>query len=221
MSLSLGRAVWNRTAFLVSNLYAPVSLLPEEVPVLLLHVSLPEAVSRVEDVQRQHGHDDHGPLEADEEMLVPDQGARPALAQLGDAVDGPDEDAERRQGQRDQESAELGAGPQRRVPGVQGRVAHGPHPPQRLDHEVQAEQLEQEQREDLERQARDHDVVAHVRALVLVAGDRGHAAADGLEQEGDDVARDEDARVREGFDVRVFGAEGDDDAGEGEVEARG
>ena len=79
--------------------------------------------------------------------------------------------------------------------------------------------MEQEEREDLEGQSRDHDVIAGVGALVLVTGHGCHAAADCLEQEGDDVARDEDARVGEGFDVRVFGAKGCDDAGKGEVDS--
>ena len=44
-------------------------------------------------------------------------------------------------------------------------------------------------------------MIAGVGALALVTGNRGHAATDGLEQERQDVAGDEDARVREGFDV--------------------
>jgi hypothetical protein len=40
-----------------------------------------------------------------------------------------------------------------------------------------------------------------------------------LKDQGDEVAGDEDPRVREGFDARVFGAEGRDDARETEVDA--
>lgn len=215
------RPIPKRTAFLISsNVRRPLPFLPEKVPVLLLHVPFPEAVSRMEGVEGQNGHDYHRALEADEQMLVPDQGARPALAQLGDPVDGSDEDAERRQCQRDEEDAELGAASQGRVLRVQGGVAQGPHPPQRLDHKVQTQYLEHEQRRNLERQSRYHDVIARVGALVLVAGYGCHATADGLEEEGDDVAWDEDAWVRERLDVRVLGAEGDDDAGKCEVDAR-
>ena len=173
----------------------------------------------MEQIQDQHGHHDHGALEANEKVLVLDQSARPALTQFGDAVDRSDENAKSRQRQRDQEDPELGAASQRRVFRIQGRIAQSVHPPERLDCEIQTQQLEHEQREDLERQSRDHDVIAGIGALVLVAGHGCHAAADCLEQEGDDVARDEDARVGEGFDVRVFGAKGCDDAGEGEVDA--
>ncbi len=175
----------------------------------------------MERIQDEHGHDDHGALEPDEEALVPDQGARPALAEFRDAVDGPDEDADGRERERRQEDAELGAASQGRVLGIQRGGAHGLHPSQRLDEEVEAQQLEHEQRDDLEGQSRHHDVIARVGALVLVAGHRGHAAANGLEEEGDDVARDEDAGVGERFDVGVFGAKGDDDAREGEVDACG
>ena len=216
------RPIPSRTAFLPPDVRGALLLLPKEILVLLLHVALPEAVSRMESVQDHHRHNHHRALEADEEALVPDQGAAPALAQLGDAVDGPDEDAKGRQAQRHEEDAELGAGPQRRVRRVQrGAGAQGPHPPQRLDHEVQTQQLEEEQREDLERQPGHHDVVARVGALVLVAGYGRHAAADRLEEEGDDVAGDEDAGVGEGFDVGVFGAKGHDDAGEREINPRG
>ena len=61
--------------------------------------------------------------------------------------------------------------------------------------------MEQEQGDDLEGQSRNHDVIACIGALVLVAGYGGHAATDRLEQERYDVAGYEDARVREGFDV--------------------
>ena len=155
----------------------------------------------MEKIQDQNGHNDHGALKPDEEMLVLDQSSCPALTQFGDAVDRSDENAKSRQRQRNQKDPELGAASQRRVFRIQGRIAQRSHPPERLDCEIHTQQLEHEQREDLERQSRDHDVIAGNGALVLMTGHGRHAAADCLEQEGDDVARDEDARVGEGFDV--------------------
>jgi hypothetical protein len=54
-----------------------------------------------------------------------------------------------------------------------------------------------------------------------VGGGGGLAAAGGLEDEGEEVAGDEDARVHLGGDAGVVGAEGEDDAREAEVEAGG
>ena len=112
---------------------------------------------------------------------------------------------------------------------------------------VGAEGDEQGERQDLEGQARDHDVVACVRGGVGVGGDRGHAAACGLEDEGGDVAGDDfragglfcysgerdvrelgrggwgrtDAWVRAGRDARGFRAEGGDDVGDCQVDCCG
>ena len=92
----------------------------------------------MEKIQDQNGHDDHGALEPDEEMLVLDQSARPALTQFGDAVDRSDENAKRRQRQRDQKDPEPGASSQRRVFRIQGRIAQPGHPPERFDCEIHA-----------------------------------------------------------------------------------
>lgn len=62
-------------------------------------------------------------------------------------------------------------------------------------------------------------MIAEVGALVLVAGYRSNTAADRLQQKGDDVAGDEDARVGERLDVGIIGAEGYDNAGECEVDS--
>jgi hypothetical protein len=47
----------------------------------------------------------------------------------------------------------------------------------------------------------------------------GHAAAQSLQDEGEEVARDEDARVQSWFETGVFGAKSCDYSGEAEVEA--
>lgn len=63
--------------------------------------------------------------------------------------------------------------------------------------------------------------ISRVGRLVRVRGRRGHAAADGLQQQREEVAGDEDARVPARGDARVGGAEGEHDAREGEVDAGG
>lgn len=49
----------------------------------------------------------------------------------------------------------------------------------------------------------------------------GHAAADGLEQQGDEIAGDKEAGVGQGFDAGIGLPDGDDDAPQGEVDAGG
>ena len=64
-------------------------------------------------------------------------------------------------------------------------------------------------------------MIACVGAFVRVRGCAGEATACGLEEEREDVAGDEDARVGEGGDAGVLGTEGGDYAREGEVESCG
>ena len=99
--------------------------------------------------------------------------------------------------------------------GIERGVTHAVRAHDGPDGEVGAKEHEDQEGEDLESQTGDHDMVARFGVLVGVGGCGGHAAAEGLEDEGEDVAGDKDARVREGFDAGVLGAEGDDDAGEG------
>ena len=70
-------------------------------------------------------------------------------------------------------------------------------------------------------EACDHDVVTDGRVLVAMRGGGRNTAARGLEKQRGNVAGDEDAWVGKGFDARVFGPEGDDDAGEAEIDTRG
>ena len=184
-------------------------------------VPFAETPVRVEGVESQDGDDDHDALEHDEQGLVLDQFPLPALRQLDDAVDAADEDAQRGHGQGGQEAAEPERAAQLGVVGVEGAgpvragVAHG------ADGEVGANEHEDAQGEDLKGQPGHHDLVAVGRRRVVVRGHAGHAAADGLEHERDDVARDEEARVRERFDPRVGRPERDHDAGQRQVDAGG
>lgn len=175
----------------------------------------------MERIENQHRNNNHDTLEHNKQRLVLDQRTVPPFPELDDAVDGADEDADGRQRQRDEKSSELHAPPEGRVGGIERGFAHAVRADNGPDGEVGAEEHEDQEGEDLEGKTGDHDVVARFGVLVGVGGGGGHAAAEGLEDEGEDVAGDEDARVREGFDAGVFRAKGDDDAGEGEVDAGG
>lgn len=155
---------------------------------------LAKAQARVEDIEGPDGDGDHDALEADEQVLAGHERAGPAVRQLGDAEHAPPEDADGAQRERAQEALEHGGA----ADGDKGRVLverrgrpEGAPPPLHVQQEVPAEQHEDQQREDLEGQPRDHDVVPAVRRLALVEGDGGEGAADGLEHERDDVAGDE------------------------------
>jgi hypothetical protein len=71
----------------------------------------------------------------------------------------------------------------------------------------------------LERQASKHDVISWARILARVRRGAGHATAQRLQDEGEEVARDEDARVESWFEAGVFGAKGGDYSRKAEVEA--
>lgn len=56
---------------------------------------------------------------------------------------------------------------------------------------------------------------------MVVRGHAGHAATDGLEQQGDEVAGDEEAWIRHRFDAGIGLPHRDHDARQGEVDAGG
>ncbi len=151
----------------------------------------------MEAVQRQTSHNDHHALKPHKQPLVPNQIPRPPLPELDNPVHGAPKDAHGGQSQRRQEALESPALAQRGEDGalVEGSLAHGVEALTRLDAEVDAEHHEDEEREDLESEAGDHDVVAGVRALALVRGGRGKAAAGSLQQEAEEITGDELERV--------------------------
>lgn len=151
---------------------------------LALHQLL-EADARVEDVERHDGDDDHDALEADEHRLVLHEGSGPALAQLGDAEDAAPEDADGAERQRAEEALEEPRVADGGHAGglVEGGVAEAPVPPPGVEGEVGRAEHEHEHREDLERQPRDHDVVAGLDRLVVVRGYGCHGASDGLQDQ--------------------------------------
>jgi len=182
-------------------------------------ISLPEAESRVENVQRQNTSGNNGALQANEVFLRHHQMATPALAQLRNTIHTPREDAQRRERQRDDKAPKLEAGAELRVSRIEGAggteladAAPG------ADGEVGAEDDEDEQGGALEAEAGEHDVVAGLRVLALVRGRRRHAAAQRLQHQREEVARDEDLRVALRRQTRVRGPECAHDAGQAEVQ---
>lgn len=181
-----------------------------------------EAHGRVERAQEQARDGDGDGLEHDDELLRRHQLALPALADLDDAVEGAHEDEQRREGEREEHRAEALAAPQppRRRVLVEGDGAVAPHRAQRAHREVAGQGQKDEQGEGLEGEPRHHREVAVVRHLLARGVPGRQGAAGGLQDQRDDVAADEDAGNVLWRDSRVLGAEGNDDAGEGEVDGR-
>lgn len=172
----------------------------------------------MERIQRQHTSRHNRALQANKVPLRLNQMAAPALTQLSNTIHTPRENAQRRKDQRNQEPSESFAGSQLRMHRIQralsAQLLHGEIRPHR---KVCGQHNENQQREDLHAQPRQHDVIARLRIGALVGGSAGHAAAERLENQGEEVAGDEDLRVALGLEARVLRAEGAYDAAEAEV----
>ena len=147
----------------------------------------------MEDIQRHDSNNNHDALEADKHGLVLHQGARPALAQLRHAEDAPPEDADGAERQGAEEALEEPRVADGGDAGglVEGGVAELLVAPPRVEGEVGRAEHEHEHGEDLEGQAGDHDVVAGLDGLVVVRGYGSHGATNSLQDEREDIARDE------------------------------
>ena len=185
-------------------------------------ITLSKAISGMPRIQRQHRQYNHRPLKPDEQSLILDQRPLPTFPQLRNAIYRPYEDTHRRQRQRYQKPSKSPSTSQRTMRRVQRRITiHTLHPPHGPNSKIRTQRLKHRQRKHLECQPCHHDVIAHIRALIRMAGRARHAAAHGLQDEGDDVAGDEDAGIEMGCEAGVCGAEGADEVAEGEVDACG
>ena len=85
-----------------------------------------------------------------------------------------------------------------------------------LDEVDSDEHIEGGEGYDLEDDTSQHDIAAHIGDLVG-AGRGSDAAADSLEEEGEDVARDEDVGVQLRLDDGELGTDGADDVFENQI----
>ena len=124
--------------------------------------------------------------------LVAHDLVRPPARQLSDAVDATDKDKQRGGEHSRAEDLEITALDERRGFGGEGVLAA-----RQLEHVKSDKHVEAREGDDLEDDAGEHDVAAHVGDLGGV-GRRGDTAADGLQQEREEVAGDEDIGVQTG-----------------------
>lgn len=167
----------------------------------------PQEKGRVDDDEHAHRNDHNGSIQHEKVDLVRDEVARPSLRQLNGPVDAPNVNHG--------EAHQHGAQHPPHLP------AHGPaqsptgarDPPQ----EIRAQHPKDGHGDELERDAGHHDVGA---LLLLGArvGRRGHGAANGLDDEGDEVAEAKDDSVQLGGEDGGTGTQGEDEAAQEDVE---
>lgn len=137
--------------------------------------------SRMQHIKHSHRNNHHSPIEPNKVRLVRNEITIPSLRQLDRTIDTPNIDTDDGKYHRPEQ------GKDRAGPRLQQILAHN------AADEVDRANDEYGYREELEDNSSDHDV----RASCGVAADRigfsgGHAAADGLDDEGDYVAGAED-----------------------------
>jgi hypothetical protein len=127
---------------------------------LTLHHLL-EADTRVENIQSHTSNRNEHPLEADEQALFIHQRAGPAIAQLSNSVHRAPEDTDSCERQRSNEALEHPASTGRNHGRVlaESCVAKFSMSPHCVDDEVDRADHKNEQREDLEREAGNHDII--------------------------------------------------------------
>lgn len=165
---------------------------------------------RVDDDEDAHSNDHDRGIQDDKVRLVRDEVPRPPLRELDGPVDAADVDhGEAHQHGAQNPSHLLGDRPPE-------PAAATPDAPQ----EVGAQHPKDGHGDELERDACHHDV----RALLLArggVGGRGGRAANGLDDEGDQVAEAKDDGVQLGRDHGGGRAEDQDEAAQEDVEGRG
>lgn len=176
----------------------------------------------MKEIHHQHRHHNHNPLQPNKQLLILNQRALPPLAQLHHSVYRPHKNTQRRQRQRRQERPEKLRRPQLHVRRIERlRSPHRPHPPQSADGEIHAQQNKEQQRKDLKRQPSHHDMIAHLRTLILMTRHTGHSPSGRLQHQAQHIAGDENPRITPRGDPGILGAEGRHDPRERQIQPRG
>ena len=176
---------------------------------------LPKQEPRMSQMQRIHRDQHHGTLQSNKLPLIPNLRRTPPASQLIDPVSTSDPDENRRHREKDRKDLQL---PARRVPQLEARLPMLlPRPPAILERQ----QDEQRHARDLERQPRNHDVRPRAGIIPILARHARHPAARALQRQADEVARDEDLRVRARLEAARARADGAHDVREREVDGGG
>lgn len=162
----------------------------------------------MENIKHGNSSNHHRAIQRNEIPLRGNQIPIPSLRQLNRPVNTPHIDTKHRENHRREQR--------------HNRPLHLLQQPlgQRPPDKIRRAEHENRNREQLEDDSRDHRVGARIGVAVdLVGFGGGHAAADGLDNERDDVAGAEDPEVEAWAEDRGFAAEKFDEAAEEDVDA--
>lgn len=157
--------------------------------------------ARVNNIKHNNSSNHHSSIKSNKVLLMSDQEPMPSLQKLDSTVNASHVNAQNGENHRAQQ------GHNRPSQRLEKLVAHGP------ENKVGGEEDEDGDREELEDDTGHHDVGTGCGVAVdFVCFGRGHATADGLDDEGDNVAGAEDPKVEAGFEDGGFSAEDLDEA---------
>ncbi len=155
----------------------------------------------------------HGAIKNDEFVFILHDLVPPSGTELGDAVDTAGEDGDVCDDETSNEKLEA--------MGCKKAGAAGCKATSSADRIVEDECTEAEESDDLPHDTSDHKIRADFLTARAWSRARGQASTSALEDEGKDVAADEDPGVELGAEAGGVGAQFDDDVFEGEVDAGG
>lgn len=156
---------------------------------LVSHLHLREAVSRVEDCKAEGGNQDHDIFEHDEFSLVLHDRIAPAASHLGNTIDTSSKDGNPGYDQGHDKELEFGTWQER-----DGRLAEAIAVCIGGSCIEASEGSEDKKSEDLEDDTGHHEVVAHFLHFVVI-GSGGDSSTGTLKDQGEEITEDEDPSV--------------------------
>lgn len=181
-----------------------------------MHLHLLEHPPGVEGRETGRRNQDHDTIEHDEISLALHDRVAPSLCHLSDTEDATGEDGD---------VSEYEAGDEKLEAAIVGELDGRGAPERALlagtGDIVGDEEAEDDEGEDLPDDTGHHEVVARLLHGGSAVSGGGQASSSALEDEGEEIAKDEDPGVPLGTDAREFVADFEYDVFEGEIDAGG
>jgi len=185
-------------------------------------ISLSEAESGMKSIETENASSNNGTLQANEVFLSLDQMPRPTFAELGNTIDTSCEDTQSSKNESINKALECKAVTQSLVFGIE-RVVHTQNtdPLDSLVSKIKRQSHEDEERKDLNDQARQHNMIARLRILSSMCSTRSHTTAGSLKHQREEIAGYENFRIEIWSEAAVFGTKSHDDSSKTEVKTGG